>query len=138
MEFQADACVITLGFDSKQIHPKLYDSVRRIECHHVKYNSMRDEVFANFKQSHRSSICKPPNAVTWVYSLQRLQAETGVGDVSEIVQTWNRDASKATQLSGSKAMSVKHLLQLMPKSAREELKQTNSRGPKKTCGRENY
>jgi hypothetical protein len=67
----------------RQTHPKLYDSILRIEVHRVEFASKREELFANFKLSHRGSIRKPPNVLTWVFALGKLQrnqaeADTGI------------------------------------------------------------
>jgi hypothetical protein len=57
---------------TQQTHPKLYASILKIEVHRVEFASKQEELFSNFKLSHRGSIRKPPNVVTWVFALSKL------------------------------------------------------------------
>lgn len=57
-------------------HPKFARSIQNIQCLCMSYQTKRDELLANFKLSARGSIRKPPNAITWVHSLDVLAKAT--------------------------------------------------------------
>lgn len=59
-----------------QWHPKFARSIQNIYCLCMSYQTKRDELLANFKLSARGSIRKPPNAITWVHSLDVLAKAT--------------------------------------------------------------
>jgi hypothetical protein len=104
-----------------QTIPQFYKSVQKIEVHRIEFSSQRAQIFSNFKLSHRGSIRKPPNTLTWVFALDKLQKEHGETDPSNVVSMWNSEVAKANQLLGSKASSVKNLLEFMPEDGRREL-----------------
>lgn len=81
---------------------------------HVQLGSRREEVFGNFKMSARGAIRNPPSPVTWVFSLERLALECSETDSAAVIKVWNGQASKAQQLTGAKAVSVKHILEMPP------------------------
>ena len=53
----------------RQVHPTLYDTIRRIYVYCMVFGSCQDQLFHTFKLSTRGSIRKPPNCVTWVLGI---------------------------------------------------------------------
>eukprot|EP00959_Pyramimonas_sp_CCMP1952_P315467 6602620-Pyramimonas_sp.AAC.1 len=70
----------------------------------------------NFKQSVRGAIRQPPNVVTWIVTLMRLQKSGAAVDPQIVVQEWNNTCPKQSQLKGGQAMAAQLVLEKMPPS----------------------
>ena len=101
------------------MNPTFYISLLAVYTQKIKYASAREEVFANFRLSHRGSIRKPPNAITWVYCLEQLQEDHGERDASAVLKIWNVTSPKQSQIVGGKAQAVKNVMMLMSKEAKK-------------------
>lgn len=95
-----------------QVHPKLYHSVRSLNCVCLAYSNTKEEIFGNFKLAGRGSIRKPPSVISWVVCLKKLK-NRGESDAAQVIRQWNQAASKQTQIIGAKAATVKNLLSIM-------------------------
>lgn len=93
----------------------------KIHAQHLKFASQKAAIFNNFKLSHRGSIRKPPNAVTWVAVLAELQAEHGEKDPAAVIRSWNDDAAKSDRIVGAKSMAVKNIMSKMNAEAQNLL-----------------
>jgi hypothetical protein len=96
-----------------QVNGKLYKSILEIFTQKIIFTSAREELFSNFRLSHRGAIRKPPNAITWVCCLERLQSDHGECDAAAVLRVWNTSAPKASQIVGVKAMAVKNVMTSM-------------------------
>lgn len=54
------SCIMDSNVDVGTQLPRLSSTACAIHCHHTVYATKRDELFANFKASHRGAIRKPP------------------------------------------------------------------------------
>ena len=66
-----------------------------------------------FGRSTRGSIRQAPSCITWLTMLRRLQT-TGCSDPLVVIKEWNEQASKASSLTGGKALTVRLLLEKAP------------------------
>lgn len=98
-----------------KVHPILYNSILKIHCMSLMFNTVQERLFHTFKVSVRGSIRRAPNTVTWVQSLLVLRGH-GVADASSILRKWNSEASKSSQVVGSKSTGVKHLIDNTPRN----------------------
>ena len=100
--------------------PKLWHSTRRIHVKFLAFTTLRAQVFHRNKVGARGSIRKAPDAITWTIDLAMLRA-AGDKDAGTIIKAWNMEASKQQQLLGSKAQSLKNVLDLMPQEVLDEV-----------------
>ncbi|CAK0830785.1 unnamed protein product [Prorocentrum cordatum] len=70
----------------------------------------------NFKQSVRGAIRQPPNIITWIVTLERLQTCGAATDPQAVVQEWNQQCPKGQQLKGGQAQAVQLVLEKMPRA----------------------
>ena len=93
--------------------PKLWHRTRRINVKFLVFTTLRAQVFHRNKVGARGSIRKAPDAITWTIDLAMLRA-AGDKDAGTIIKAWHMEASKQQQLLGSKARTLKNILDLMP------------------------
>ena len=53
---------------------------------HIFYKDDKEALFANFKTAGRSSIRKPPNAISWVMSIKKVLKSSPTSDVASYVR----------------------------------------------------
>jgi hypothetical protein len=97
----------------KDIHPALFNSILRIYAYHTPKSSKREEALSNMMISCRGSIRKAPNIVTIAKMTRTLKA-FGDEDYASFLKTWNARAPKAHQVTGSKAVGLKLILECAP------------------------
>lgn len=100
----------------REVHPQLWQSIRRICAWDLEFPCAREEAFSNFKMSARGSIRKPPSLLSWCIMLQKLHKK-GERDTAAVVRLWNSQAGKSHQLVGAKSTSVRNLMELCPEEA---------------------
>ena len=93
--------------------PKLWHRTRRIHVQFLALTTLRAQVFHRNKVGARGSIRKAPDVITWTIDLAMMRA-AGDKDAGTIIKAWNMEASKQQQLLGSKAQTLKHVLDLLP------------------------
>ena len=111
--------------DMKAIAPKLWQSFRDVYCHNLNFGTLKEQAFSNFKMSVRGSIRQAPNMMSWFVMLDRLR-QKGDTDAGGIIRQWNKDASRSSQITGTKAQAVKNVLELASPSTINLLLQTTS------------
>ena len=77
----------TQQIDLKNTHPKLYDSLLKIQVLKINYANKIEEGLANMKLSARGSIRKANNVIQTVLMLQRL-SKHGLTDPGSFVRRW--------------------------------------------------
>lgn len=103
-----------------QVHPVLFESLKKIYCYPFAFENLREAMFINFKLSNRGAIRKPPNLITWMHSLEELRENCGDQDVNAIIRMWNAMASATGNLAGSKATALRLILG-MPQPSKDAL-----------------
>ena len=93
--------------------PKLWHGTRRIHVKFLTFTTLRAQVFHRNKVGARGSIRKAPDVITWTIDLAKLRA-AGDKDAGIIIKAWNMESSRQQQLLGSKAQTLKNVLDLMP------------------------
>eukprot|EP00973_Karenia_brevis_P064036 8899265-Karenia_brevis.AAC.1 len=86
--------------------------------------SLTSVCLRNAQLSHRGSIRKAHDAITWVSKLLLLQSN-GVTDPSAVIKQYNNNASSGGQIGGAKRVAILALLHT-PKPALEILMYTQS------------
>ena len=88
----------------------MFDSIRKLYAYRVVLLSKREVAFENFRLSGWGSIRRPPNYLTWVAALGKLQG-TGDRDFTTIIKGWNGVCSSSMALTGRKALAVRNLME---------------------------
>ena len=91
---------------SAKVHARSHDTLSCIDVQPLNFTSKRDELFYNFKISHRGSIRRAPNAITWCCGLEITWEKHGEVDPGNVVALWNKSAAKGNALWAGKAQSV--------------------------------
>jgi len=108
-------CIASLfledGVDLKQLHPVLWQSMRDITVVNLRFATLREQAFSNFKLSARGAIRQAPSVINWVVVLQKLGA-AGDSDTGQIIRQWNQGSARANQILGAKAQAVKNVMDL--------------------------
>eukprot|EP00959_Pyramimonas_sp_CCMP1952_P326544 6835375-Pyramimonas_sp.AAC.1 len=94
----------------------LYEKAKSIFALGVNVVHRKMLMMLNFKQSVRGAIRQPPNIITWIVTLERLQTCGAATDPQAVVQEWNQQCPKGQQLKGGQAQAVQLVLEKMPRA----------------------
>ncbi len=106
--------------DLKTKHPKLFTSLLRVKVHHRPQSSRVQWGLKNCKLSCRGAIRRAPNVITFASMMFKIY-KGGNQQYAEFVKEWNRTSARTHQLIGSRAVTLKLLLESAPTSVIEHL-----------------
>ena len=97
--------------DLRNMHPRLWASLRHLFSHLGKPHTLLAEAMANMKISSRGDIRKANNVIECVFIMNELSTQ-GLEDKGAFTRTWNKQASKDYKILGKKAVALKLLCSL--------------------------
>lgn len=107
--------IVTLCLDDEvdlqRVVPELWRSICEIRAVNISFGTLREHTFHNFKLSSRECKRRPPNVVSWVVVLDKMQ-QAGDKDAGASIRQWNKGNPKTNHVVCAKAQSVKHIMEL--------------------------
>eukprot|EP00438_Fugacium_kawagutii_P022435 Skav232862 [mRNA] locus=scaffold2451:162468:166474:+ [translate_table: standard] len=99
--------------------PRLFETVSRVHCLHVKQESRLEEAMANMRMSCRGSLRKATNLIQAVIMVTNLHA-MGAGDHMSFIRKWNSQAARQFQFVGKRNAALDSILLHVSKLGWEE------------------
>ena len=99
------------------MHPRLWLSIREINAFMLDPGTRLQAAMANMKMSARGDMRRANNVI----QIAMMVKELNLPDCGTFVRTWNKQSTREHQLVGRKAVSMKFMFDLAPRTVLDKI-----------------